>query len=133
MSLVATFAIGGGHVSMGFVTLCALWNFAVNVMAETASQISVFAFDLLQLHDLLCVTGKTLIGEVVCQLDDLWRMRVVVTALTGRQIVVRFTAMALAASRDNFLDGWRMSDMAVLAANAALVGTAIGGNGLGSR
>lgn len=81
MGLVTAFAFSSGHIrAVRFVTLGALWNFAVYVVAETASQAGMLALNLLQLDDLLRVAGKTFFGDVVSQLDDLGGVRVGVAA-----------------------------------------------------
>lgn len=131
MGLVTTFAIAGGHVgTMRFVALGTERNLAVRIMAETASQCGVFALDLLQLDDLLGVAGKALVSDVIGQFDDFRCMRIIVATQTGGKVVMRLAAMALAAGRDNFLYGRRMTGMAILTAHLGLVRATIGGNGI---
>ena len=47
------------------MTLGTLRDFAVHVVAESASQIGMLALNLLQFDDLLGVAGQTLFGDVV--------------------------------------------------------------------
>ena len=131
MRLVTALAVAGGHVgAVRFVALGTQWNFAVRVVAEAASQCGVLALDLLQLDDLLGVAGKALVSDIIGQLDNFWCMRIVVATQTGGKVVVRLTAMALAACRDNFLYRRRMTGMTILAAHLGFVGAAIGGNSI---
>ena len=102
----------------------------MHIVAEAASQSGVFALDLLQLDDLLSMTGEALNGDVIGQFDDFRGMRIVVAAQTAGKTVVRFAAVALAAGRDDFFDCWRMAGMAILAADLGFVGAAIGSNRL---
>lgn len=131
MGLVAALAVAGGHVgAVRFVALGTERNFAVRVVAEAASQCGVLALDLLQLDDLLGVAGKTLVSDVIGQLDDFRRMRIVVATQTGGKVVVRLAAMALTACRDNFLYRRWMTGMTILTAHLGFVGAAIGGDGI---
>jgi hypothetical protein len=98
MSLMAFFALGGDHVcTMWLVALGAERDFAMHIMAETTGEVGVFALNLLQLDNLLGMAGQTLVSYVVCQLDDFRSMRIIMTAHTIAEIVVRFAGMALAA------------------------------------
>ena len=129
MRLVAFFTLRSNHVrTVWFVALRTERNLAVNSMAEAARQTAVLALDLLQLDVLFGMTGQTLFGDVVGQLDDLGGMRVVVAAKTAGQVVVRLAGMALAAGRDNLSFGRRMTCMAILAANTRFVRSAAGCN-----
>ena len=95
---MAFFALGGDHIrTMRFVALGAERDFPMNVMAETAGQVGVLALYLLQLDNLLGMAGQTLVGYVVCQFDNFRGMRIIMTAHTVAEIVVRLAGMALAA------------------------------------
>ncbi len=131
VGLVTALALCYGHLgAVRFVALCTERDLAMNIVTETASQVGVFALDLLQLDNLLGVAGEALIGDVVGQFDDLGRMRVIVTAQAAGQVVVRFVAVALAAGRDDLFVGRGMPVMTILAADAGFVGAAIGGYSL---
>ena len=105
----------------------------MHVVAEAACKGGVFALDLLQLDDLLSMAGEALISDVVGKLYDFWCMRVIVAPQTAGKIVVRFTAVALAAGRDDFFNGRWMAGMTILAADLGFVGAAIGSNRLRCR
>lgn len=129
VSLMTTLAVGSTHV--GTVWLMALGterNLAMDVMAETAGKLGVLAWHLLQLDNLLTMAGETLICNVVGQLDDFWRMWIVVAAQTAGKFKMRFVAVALAALRHIVLHCRAMAGMAVLARYAGFVRTAICGN-----
>lgn len=129
MGLVTAFAIACGH--FGAVRLVALGterNLAMHIVAEAAGQAGVFALDLLQLYDLLGMTGEALVGDVIGEFDDFRGMRIGVAALTSEKIVVRLTAVALAAGRDDFFNRRRMTGMTILAADLCFVGFARGSN-----
>lgn len=131
MGLVTTFAIVCGHFrAMRLVALGTEGNLAMRIVAETASQSRVLALHLLQLDDLLCMAGEALISDIIGKFDNFRSMRIVVAAQTAGKIVVRFTAVALAAGRDNFFNSRWMAGMAILAADLGFVGAAIGGNRL---
>ena len=54
MRLVTTLTLGSGHIrAVWFMTLGTCRDFAVHVVAETASKIGMLALDLLQLDNLL--------------------------------------------------------------------------------
>lgn len=134
MSLVAALALGNGHLGvMRLVTLRTKWNLAMNIMAEAASQIGMLALELLQFYNLRSVAGHTLISYIIGQLDDLRSVRVSVTTEASGQVVVRFSGVALTACGDNFLHGRRMTDVAVLTADAGFVGATVSGNGFRCR
>ena len=129
MSLVAFFALSGDHVgAVRLVALGAERNLAVNIMAEAARQTAVFALDLPQLDDLLGMAGQALVGDVVCQLDDFWRMGVVMASQAAGQVIVGLAGVTLAAGRNNLFDCRRMTGVAVLTRDTRLVRSAIGGN-----
>lgn len=131
MGLVAALAVNGSHVgAVRFVALGTLRDLAVRIMAEAASQRGVLALDLLQLDDLLGVAGKAFVSDVIGQLDNFRCMRIIVATQTSGKAVVRLAAMTLAAGRNNFLYGWRMTGMAILTAHLGLVRATIGGNGI---
>lgn len=129
MGLVAFFALCGNHISgVWFVALGAERNLAVDIVAEAACQGAVLALNLFQFDDLFRVTGEALISDVVGKFDDLRRMRVVVAAQTAGQVVMSLAGMALATGRYDLFYGRRVAGMAILAADAGFVRTAIGGN-----
>ncbi len=131
VGLVTPFAVTCGHFrAVRFVALRTERYFAMRIVAETAGEAAVFALDLFQLDDLLCVAGEAFIGDIIGQLDNFRSMRIVVAAHTGGKIVMRFAAVALTAGRDDFLDRRRMAGMTILAADLGFVGAAIGGNRL---
>jgi len=126
MCLVTTLAVCNSHIrAMRFMALGAERNFAMYVVAESTSEVGMFALNLLQFDDLLGVAGEALFCHVVGQLDDLGGMRIVVATVTACQLVVRFAVMALTAQRNDFLDGWRMAGVAILTGYACFVGGAI--------
>jgi TolB-like protein len=102
MSLVTFFAFGGDHIrAVWFMALRTEWNFTMNIMTEAAGQIAMLALNLLQLDDLTGMACQTLIGDIICQLDNFGSMRVIVTAQTSGQIIVRLAGMALTTGRYN--------------------------------
>lgn len=126
---MTAFAIAGGHFSaVRFVALCTEWDLAMGIVAEAACECGVFALDLFQLNDLLCMAGEALISDVVCQLDYFRSMRVVVAPQTAGKIVVRLATVALAAGRNDLFNRWRMAGMAILATYLGFVCASIGGN-----
>lgn len=129
MGLMAAFAVGCTHIgTVRLVALCTKRNLAMNIMAETACQLGVFAWCLLQLNNLRAVAGKTFFSNVVGQLDDLGRMGIVVAAQTVSELVVRFAGVALAALGNVVLDRRAMAGMTVLTGYAGFVRTAIRSN-----
>jgi hypothetical protein len=81
MGLMTFFTLGGHHIwAVRLMALRALGNLAVNIVAETASQVCVPALDLLQLDDLLSVACQTFIGNIICQLDYLGGVGIIVAA-----------------------------------------------------
>lgn len=133
MSLMTALAICGGHFwAVWFMTLGTLGDLAVYIMAEATGQFGVFARSLLQLHNLLSMTGKAFIGNIISKLDNFRCMRIGVTAQTPGQVIVRFTTMTLVALGNDFSDNRRMAGMAILTRNLALVGATISCNSLGS-
>ena len=129
MGLVTTLAIGSAHVgTVWFVALCTLWNLAVDIMAEAASQFGVLAWYLFQLDNLLAVARQTLIGNVVGQLDDLGCMRIVVATLTISELVMSLVAMALTTQGNIVLHRRSMAGMTILASHVGFVLAAICGN-----
>lgn len=84
MCLVTALALCGSHVgAVRFMTLGTLRDFAVDVVAEAASQVGMLALDLFQFDNLLGVAGQALFGHIVGQLDDLGSMWVVVATLAA--------------------------------------------------
>jgi hypothetical protein len=78
MCLMAFFTLCCDHIrAVWFVALCTERNFSVNIVTETACQAGVLALDLFQLDDLFGMTGQTLIGDIICQFNDFWGMRIV--------------------------------------------------------
>lgn len=134
MSLMAALALSSGHLrAVRFMALCALWHFAMNVVTETAGQSRVLALNLSQLDDLLGVTGEALVSDIICQLDNLWSMRVVMATKTVGEAIVRLAGVALATDRNYFFYSRGVADMTVLATDAVFVSATIGGNRFRSR
>ena len=105
MGLMAFFTLGRDHIgAVRLVALCTKRNLTVNIVAETACQAAMLALDLLQLDNLLGMACQALLGDVICQLDYFWSMRIVMAAHTAGQVVVRLSGMALAAGRNNLFD-----------------------------
>lgn len=77
-----------------------------------------------QFHDLLSMTRQAGVGDVGAKTDIFWCMRISVAAEAALKLVVRFFCMAHAALRNRFLDGWRVTDMAILTTDSSFVSTA---------
>ena len=129
MGLMTFFALCSNHVgTMRLMALGAKRNFTVNIVAETASQVRVLALDLFQLDDLLSMAGQTLIGDIVCELDDLGCMWIIVAAQAIAKVVVWLTRMALIALGNIVLYHGTMAGMAILATYSSFVGATISSN-----
>ena len=129
MSLVAAFAVGSSHIgAVRFVALGTERNLAMNIMAEAAGKLGVFAWNLLQLDNLLTVAGETLIGYVVGQLDDLGSVWIVVTTKTAGQLEMRLIGMTHTTLGNIVLNRWTVAGMAILAGHVGFVLAAICGN-----
>ena len=102
----------------------------MSIVAEATGQGRVFALDLFQLNDLLCMAGETFISDIIRKFDDFRSMRIVVAPQTTGKIVMRFATVALATGRDNFFNCWRMAGMTILTADLCFMGSAIGSNRL---
>lgn len=129
MGLVTTFAISGGHFgAVRFVTLRTEGNFAMSIVTETTGESGVFALDLFQFDDLLCVARNTLVSKVIGKFDNFRSMRIVVAAQTAGKLVVRLVAMTLTTGRNDFFNRRRVTGMAILTADLCFVSAAICSN-----
>ena len=125
VSLVALLAVAGtliGRVSL--VALSALWDLAVNIVAERAGELGVLARVCLQLGNLRGVTGEARISNVTAENNLFWLVRILVALEAAAELVVRFAFVALTAERDDFSVSRRMTLVAVLTGNHCLVGSA---------
>ena len=99
------------------MTLGALRDFTVNVMAGGTILRRMFALELLKLIILFRVAGKTCGGNFAGERDVQRRMRILVTAETALELKMGFTHVALIALRNRLLDRRRMADMTARATN----------------
>ena len=118
MRLVTFFAISNDHLSrVRFVTLRTLRDLAVDIMAIGTILGRMFAFKLLELFVLLCVAGKTCIGNFAREGDVQRRMRVFMTAETALKFEMGLPHMALIALGNDLLDRRRMAGMTTRTTN----------------
>ena len=70
MRLVTFLAVGCGlFCEVSFMTLGAIRNFTVSVVAEAAGKCCMFAFVIAQFDNLACMAGHAGIGDVVAEFN----------------------------------------------------------------
>lgn len=124
MGFMALLAVAGTLLSgVRLVALGALWNLAMNVVAERAIELGMLARTSLKLCYLRGVAGKTWIGYVTTE-DNLFRlMRILVALETAAKFIVGFALVTLAAKWDDLPVCRRVSIVAILAGYHGLVGS----------
>jgi hypothetical protein len=127
--LMTFFAVGSGLFGeMSFMTLGAIRNFTMRIVAETAGKSRVLALVVAQFDDLAGMAGETGVSDVIAVGDFERGMGIRMTAHAGCQPVVRFSFVALAAERYDFPGCGGVSVVAVLTADLGFVLAAICGN-----
>lgn len=135
MSLMTLFAVSSDHLwTVGFVTLGALGNFGMNIVARAAVKFAMLARRRLQLFDLIAVAGQTWLGNRLAEGDDLGCMGIGVAPQTIFQREVRRSGMALTTLRNIVLHCGSMAVVTVLTTDLRLMRHPFGldiGRGLG--
>ena len=122
MCLMTLFAVGSGLLSeVRLVTLSAVWNLAVGIMARAAIERSMLAHIVAQLDDLTGMAGHAGVGDVIPEFNIKRCVRIRVTAEAAGQFEVRFSFVALAAKRDDLTVCGRMTVVTVLAGDLGFV------------
>ncbi len=122
MRLVAFFTVGGGLLGeVRFMTLGAVRNFAVSIMAEAAGKGGMFALVVAQLNDLAGMAGHAWVGYIVAECDFERCVGIRMATRTRSQFEMRFPFVALAAERNNLLSRRRVPIVTVLAADLGFV------------
>ena len=120
--LVTFFTIGIGLFhGVSFVTLGAIRNLAVGIVTRAAEKRGMLAFVFAQLDYLRGMAGQTGIGDGSAKFYIQRRMRVNVAAVAGRQLIMRFSFVALAAERDDLPSCGRVPIVTILTADLRLV------------
>ncbi len=120
--LMALFTVGirlfGG---VRLVTLGAIRNLSVGIMARAAVEFGMLAFVIAQLDDLRGMASQARTGDVSAHFDIQRRMRIEVATVAGIKLVMRLSGVALTAERDDLPCCGRVPIVAVLTADLRLV------------
>ena len=120
--LVTLFAVGIGLFrGVRFVTLGAVRDLAVGIVARAAEERRMFAFIFAQLDDLTGMAGNAGVGNVIAEFYIERCVGIRVAAVAGGQFVMRFSFVALAAERYDLPGCGGVPFVTVLAADLRLV------------